>query len=252
MTGEDICAPLLIGPRVHVYKEGRLFAKSSPLRSKRPVSVTLTGTILTLCDNAQSKPRKYNLENGRLLTHAPSNKLVLRLASEKVSLFANSKEDFQEWIAVLSDAMYWHVQRFYEFGDVVGKGAFATVVKGRHKVSGESVAIKVVGKGDCNAEEVKYLQREINIVERMHHRNVVQMVDLFESKRNLYMVLEYIPGGTLQTFVERHGPLEERHAKNVMRDVLTAVEYIHGMSVVHRDIKVCVAQSWFMGKMLTL
>lgn len=82
------------------------------------------------------------------------------------------------------------------------------------------------------------MQREIDISLLLKHPNVVRMTDLFQSQTTVYLVFEFLSQGTLQTFVERNGPVSEDVARSVMTGILSAVHYFHGQGVVHRDLKV--------------
>lgn len=226
----------LSGPEVHVYKQGSLFVKPSILRSRRPCTVTISGTTLTLA--ISPNVRTYNLQNARLQTYGPELRIVIHTANEKVLLYAFNMVDFHAWVGALSDSMDWKIQRFYVLGEVLGRGGFARVVRGVHRETGDVVAIKIIEKSDCADDDYTYLQREIDVSMSLSHRNIVQTSDLFESETNLYIVLEYMEGGTLQTFMDRNGVFNEVSAKRIMRDILGAVQYIHATSVVHRDLKV--------------
>lgn len=231
--------PHFTGTEVHVYKEGRLFVKSSFLGTKRPYDVEIRGTKLTTCKGDKKRSRLFDLRGATLFKNEGQKRLVLQLASkEKLSLYAADTRDFQEWVEALADSIQWKVQRFYDIGQEIGRGAYAIVRKAKHKSTGDVVAIKIISKNDRSVEDVKYMQREIDIAKSIRHRNVVHTTDIFESDNKLYIVLEYMPGGTLQKFIDQNGPVSEDIARQVMRDILFAVEYIHEDGVVHRDIKV--------------
>lgn len=231
--------PRLRGTDVHVYKGGRLYIKSSFMGAKRPCDVDLRGTQLSICQGDQGKTRIFNLEGARLLKQEGQRRLVIHLTNkEKLSLYGVNTHEFQEWVEVLTDSIQWKIQRFYDIGRELGRGAYATVRKGKHIGTGDIVAIKIISKDDCSEEDLKYMQREIDIAKSLRHRNVVQTSDIFESDNKLYIVLEHMPGGTLKTFVDKNGPTNELTARQVMCDILSAVKYIHKDGVVHRDIKV--------------
>lgn len=229
----------LRGTEVHVYKEGRLYVKTSILGSKRPCTVEIRGHKLSISQGEQRKTKKYDLSRAALHKNDATRRLVLHLANkEKVALYAANANEFTEWIQALADSIEWKIQRFYDIGCKVGQGAHATVRKGRHRGTGDIVAIKIISKSNSTGDDLKYLQREIDIAGSLKHHNVVRTSDIFESDNHLYIVLEYMAGGTLQRLVDMRGPPCEDDARHVMFDLFSAVQYIHQRGIVHRDIKV--------------
>jgi serine/threonine protein kinase len=66
--------------------------------------------------------------------------------------------------------------------------------------------------------------------------NIVKFVESFEFKDHMYIVMEYLPGGDL-SHLAREGPLEEERTKQIARQILTGLDYMHRSGVTHRDIK---------------
>lgn len=228
----------LRGPKVHVYKSDRLYLRPF-LRPRRIVIANLRGTQLTVNYHYLNKSVTYELYNAKLSTFPNALKIVLDLVNEeKLCFFAHNMEEFQSWNQALTDCIEWNIERFYELKDTLGEGAFATVVRGVHRETHDVVAIKVITKTLCNRQDIRYLQREIDIHQSLKHKNIVRMSDLFDSTKNLYIVLEYLDGGTLRRFVASNAPISEQNARGIMRDILSGVQYLHSNHVVHRDIKV--------------
>lgn len=230
----------LKGTQIHVRREGRLFIKQSFMRPKRPSIVHVDGFNMTLTTfYPHHNLNNYNLEGAKLNTQTAALRLTLSLKTGQVFVFlAESKDDFRNWRDTFLDVIHWGFHRFYELSDQIGHGAFATVRQAYHRISGEAFAVKIIGKTRRTDSELNYFQREVNIALMLRHPNIVRTVDLFQSDTNLYIVSELIPGGTLKTFVEKHGPVDEDTARVIMTDILTALKYIHSKGVVHRDLKV--------------
>lgn len=229
----------IFGADVHVIKQGRLWLKNSFLRPRRCCEAQLKGLRLRLTTNDPHSSCLYNLTDATLTAHASTLKLIVRLADGFiVQLHADTISDFNDWSAALSDALYWSLERFYELGPTIGSGAFAAVKRARHRETNDDVAVKIITKSKCSETEMRYLQREVDIALTLRHPNIVRTSDLFQSKEKLYIVLEFVPGGTLQTAVESFGPFSEYHNRAIMTDLLKAVKYIHGRGIVHRDLKV--------------
>lgn len=85
------------------------------------------------------------------------------------------------------------------------------------------------------------VRKEVDVLSRLHHVNIVEHIDYFsiDEKEKIYIVLEYIGGGTLQGLIGRatNGIMPRKQAQLVFRQLLSAVEHIHSKSIVHCDIK---------------
>lgn len=79
----------------------------------------------------------------------------------------------------------------YELGEELGRGAFSIVVKGTNKSTKEIVAIKIIDKTKASGEsDRKRLETEVKILKQVNHPNIVGLKELFETDKNLYLVME--------------------------------------------------------------
>lgn len=130
------------------------------------------------------------------------------------------------------------VEDFYTVGDELGKGGFAVVRKATNKSTGEAVAIKFIEKKFVvEPNERKCLTREIEIMKKVNHPNVLHLIDIFETDTHLCMVLELVTGGELFYKIVNRGSYSEHDAANIVRQLVTGVEYLHREGVAHRDLK---------------
>lgn len=145
---------------------------------------------------------------------------------------------YQRWSAWLVRASRSVLEMHYSMDRLISKGAFARVVLGRDLHTGEPVAIKLIEKSNAPPSERKYFEREVKIMQRLSHRNIVRCYDVFDNRLRTRIVMEYIEGGTLgDVIAERPRALSEGLAKEIMRDILAGVEYLHAMGTIHRDLK---------------
>jgi len=133
----------------------------------------------------------------------------------------------------------------YLLGEVLGKGSYGKVREALDTTNFERVAIKIVKKqllrklpGGFEESSVK---QEITIMKNLVNKNVVKMLESFanEEKGKLYIVLEYVGGGTLQDLLDRapNSRLPLKQAQSFFRDLILCLQYIHSEGIVHRDIK---------------
>jgi len=85
----------------------------------------------------------------------------------------------------------------YKIEGVIGKGSFATVRKGKHRSTGERVAIKIISKRKLTPEDKIALQNEIDIMKQVDHPNIVKLHNVFEDDKYLYIIMELLKGGEL-------------------------------------------------------
>jgi len=124
-----------------------------------------------------------------------------------------------------------------ELGSLLGEGAFARVVMGLDRTTLQQYAVKVIEKQSDDAQGLEFIWRELNVMKAVNHPNIVRTYDIFDTRTRLYIVLEYMPGGTLADLLKHTGRFTEAQARPVLRDILRGVAYLHSKSVVHRDLK---------------
>ncbi len=127
---------------------------------------------------------------------------------------------------------------YYKFVKLIGKGAFGKVTLGVHKLTGKYVAIKTIEKSYMKDEfSRKKVFREVYILKKIRHANVIRLLEVFESSKHLLIVMEYAGCGDLLQYVKRHKRLSESEAKVLFKQVVYGLGHIHSRSVLHRDIK---------------
>lgn len=117
------------------------------------------------------------------------------------------------------------------------RGAFATVRKGKHRETGDHVAIKILSKRKMNEEDIAGMQNEIAILSQIDHPNVVKLVDTYEDKGHYCLIMELMQGGELFEVIMKREKLQEADVHNLMVPVFDAVIHCHSQGIVHRDIK---------------
>ena len=124
----------------------------------------------------------------------------------------------------------------------LGNGSFGRVYLVTHKKTKVQYAIKAIDKQNkTNIEEKPYFRREIEIMYKIHHPNVVKLFGHFEDDHYCYFIMEYISKGNIYQLIpkDRHRRLSTQVVASLMKDVISAVYFLHHMNppIIHRDIK---------------
>ncbi|KAK0579975.1 hypothetical protein LWI29_034352 [Acer saccharum] len=125
----------------------------------------------------------------------------------------------------------------YEIGKLLGHGTFAKVYHARNVKTNESVAIKVIDKEKImKGGLIAHIKREISILRRVRHPNIVQLFEVMATKSKIYFVMEYVRGGELFNKIAK-GRLKEELARKYFQQLISAVGFCHARGVYHRDLK---------------
>ena len=126
----------------------------------------------------------------------------------------------------------------YILGESLGEGAFAKVRLATQIHIKEKCAIKIVDKRFLeNVQDIQRLRKEIKILKKIRHKNIIQLYDIMESKTNLYFVMEYCKGGELFDYIVKKKRLTEKEACVFFHQIINGVEYLHNQGIIHRDLK---------------
>eukprot|EP00054_Salpingoeca_dolichothecata_P019497 m.121289 g.121289 ORF g.121289 m.121289 type:complete len:802 (-) comp23273_c0_seq1:26-2431(-) len=125
----------------------------------------------------------------------------------------------------------------YRLGKTLGRGAFAVVRAARHLPTDELVAIKLFDKTLIQDEYLlRTLHREPKFLRKLHHPNVIQLLEVMETSKVLCLVLEHAKCDVL-TSLCKNGVHNETQARKYARQLIAAVRYFHSCGIVHRDLK---------------
>jgi len=125
----------------------------------------------------------------------------------------------------------------YTVLDKVGRGGMGHVFKAEHSMMGRQVAVKVLPRSKATPESEAAFQREMRILGRLDHPNLVRAFDAGYDAMVYYLVTELVAGLDLKRQVHRHGPLDEVTAASVFSQAARGLAHAHDLGVVHRDVK---------------
>ncbi|CAA9960035.1 Serine/threonine-protein kinase GIN4 [Pyrenophora teres f. maculata] len=149
----------------------------------------------------------------------------------------------------------------WQLGRTIGRGGCSRVRLVRHSGTGQYGAAKIISK--ATAEKVRALslanliqsaeqdaslypdgkaipfglEREICIMKLLDHPNIVRLYDIWENRDELYLIMEFVEGGELFSYIHEQGGLIEIHTVHIFRQIIAALKYCHRINIHHRDLK---------------
>jgi len=128
----------------------------------------------------------------------------------------------------------------YRFLGAVAQGRISTLYRAEHAETSELVALKVLSEYGCRVAEK--LSRKLKKdwegerALKLQHANVVRTHSCGVHRGRYYIVMEFLPGGTLAGLVQSHSPAIQGKKIEIMRQAARGLEYIHSQGTIHRDI----------------
>ena len=122
----------------------------------------------------------------------------------------------------------------YDILTTLGEGSYGKVHGGRHKLTGEKVALKVIGRD----KGVRSINREVDAMKLLSHPRLCQLYQVIETADSTVLAMEFCPGTSLQDMInDTEDGLPEETAKKIFWQIASGLQYMHQRGVSHRDIK---------------
>ncbi|HEX6349787.1 MAG TPA: serine/threonine-protein kinase [Candidatus Dormibacteraeota bacterium] len=125
----------------------------------------------------------------------------------------------------------------YEVQEFIGQGAMGLVYKAWHEALARPAAVKVLQALAPDTEASGRFRREAQSIAQMRHPNILNVFDFGEFEGVPYMIVEYVPGGSLADRLKSGERLDPELAVAMLRGLAAALDYAHSLGVVHRDVK---------------
>ena len=127
----------------------------------------------------------------------------------------------------------------YKIDSLIGKGGMGSVYLASHTQVNRKVAIKSLLPQFMANEEIKQrFKNEASTLAHLQHPNIVGLFDYVENEKGMFLVMEFVEGTPLDEFINNvTGPMPEKRAVSIMKEILTGFSYAHLKGIVHRDIK---------------
>ena len=125
----------------------------------------------------------------------------------------------------------------FKYIKTIDHGAFGTVIHVIEISTNRDMAIKVIKKTHLSLTQIEKVKEEISILKKLNHENIVKFFGFFETNNQLLIKMEYVKYGTLSKWMKNHKTITENEASIILKQILSAVAYLHGKQICHRDIK---------------
>eukprot|EP00118_Oscarella_pearsei_P011378 m.76158 g.76158 ORF g.76158 m.76158 type:complete len:181 (+) comp35969_c0_seq9:593-1135(+) len=141
----------------------------------------------------------------------------------------------------MASKLYQSERFIWSTKEIIGHGATSSVYRGRSKLTGEAIAVKMFNKaGMDRPQDVQ--DRELEILQKLKHENIVEMLGIERetSSRGYVVVMEICTGGSLFNVIEKpvyYYGLDEREFLRFLSDTVSGIKYLREHGVVHRDLK---------------
>ena len=258
----------------HLSKTKDTKPKSS--KNKQPLTILnniLTNPVITPSNTATKKisikyasyglNKKTSLSNDKQHSVSKANKANTKHNRNNTPqhFITNNNNNTMSLLSTIRDANYYqhecetlseHIKTyyqnnkeypktdlsFYKYGRIIGRGAFGKVNIGLNILTGRVVAIKSFNKQNISSfTSEEKIRKETNLMRSLRHPSITKILEMFESEKYVLIIMEYVSGGNLQSFVKKRRKLNEKTAKILFKQIMEGIKYIHSKNIVHRDIK---------------
>ncbi|TMW61993.1 hypothetical protein Poli38472_009486 [Pythium oligandrum] len=126
----------------------------------------------------------------------------------------------------------------YVLGETIGEGTFGKVKLGLHLATGEKVAIKILEKKRVvEVADVERVAREIKILKRNRHVNVIQLYEVIDSPERIFLIMEHADSGEMFEYIVARHRIREAEAVLLFQQIVDGLDYLHANEITHRDLK---------------
>ena len=200
--------------------------------------LTVSKNFLLLFDKKSLLKNAYllsgcyiKIENNSIILH------YLTHLDERVSFFFESINECQNFAGVINKEIQLRKFReFYSRGKKIGSGRFSNVYLATEFLTGQKWALKVVKKKTLDLNEREMIHNEVNILEALSHKGIIKFKDMFDCKKNVKIVLEYVDGTDFMKKIQNK-PVKEDEVRRDMMNLFITLKYIHSEGIMHRDLK---------------
>eukprot|EP00186_Timspurckia_oligopyrenoides_P002264 CAMPEP_0182449522 /NCGR_PEP_ID=MMETSP1172-20130603/35092_1 /TAXON_ID=708627 /ORGANISM="Timspurckia oligopyrenoides, Strain CCMP3278" /LENGTH=749 /DNA_ID=CAMNT_0024646839 /DNA_START=210 /DNA_END=2459 /DNA_ORIENTATION=- len=179
--------------------------------------------------------REMTIKRARPGKH--SGEVVIENTRNHQWTLSAAASEYTAWLDALLAAQNRELTRFYRVKESIGQGGYSTVMSCEDKINPKELfAVKVIEKKRFDMTHIDMFRREVEVHMSVTHRNIVRIVDVFETEEHMQIVQEYCRSDLFE-MLSSETSFSEAQARTMMRDILEAVAYLHAQNIVHRDLK---------------
>ncbi|XP_059139794.1 serine/threonine-protein kinase DCLK1-like isoform X3 [Physella acuta] len=153
------------------------------------------------------------------------------------TLASDEKADGSEKFDISQVDMPYALTNKYDIGNMIGTGNFAVVLECKDKKTQRKYALKIINKEICKGKE-KMIDNEVRILRCVKHPNIIRLVEDYMNQHQIFYVMELVKGGDLfDAIASSSSKYTEQDASGMLYNLASALEYLHSLHIVHRDVK---------------
>ena len=194
------------------------------------------GIIINANKITDGKKSKEEIKELAVTQSSPTNKK--RSTLKELSRLAKISKDIK--IKNLVTLIESKPEDNYKIINKLGKGSFGSVYKVKNKITGEIRAMKIIKNTSINDNDGmanKKFLKEIQVLKELEHPNIIKIFEYYIDNRYHYIITELLTGGELYETILKCQKFNEKKAAYIMKQILSALNYLHSKGIVHRDIK---------------
>lgn len=210
-----------------------------PFKMSHQVGLCTSTVPIETCFDLRSSSQTSPVSAKKVSPLQPKSEYRLPATSEHVSRDSLSAKKHNSTNLPSSTEIRQRFSSKYQLGRILGRGASAEVYEARLLSSSDEsfpLAVKIIRR-DNRMNDSLTMATELEILRRVQHSNVIGLVEVYETLDTLYLVMERAQGGDLLSALASMPVYTESAVRDIFRQLLEAVDYLHGLGVVHRDLK---------------
>ncbi|OMJ71185.1 hypothetical protein SteCoe_30681 [Stentor coeruleus] len=130
-----------------------------------------------------------------------------------------------------------NIRNDYSIGDKIGNEKFAALHKCKSKQTGQRLLVKIFSVTAIEPKALESFIQEAELLREADHPNIIKVIDIYKDETNAYIVTEYCKGGELLERITELGSLSENKVASYMKQIISAVVYLHSKRIIHRDLR---------------